>query len=265
MTATKWPVPGDRDRYTIGMALGIAVAMALCLCLPGLVVGIVGHVGLRWAAEAIRRRRGRRRVRAAYAAGADAWTADWRGPREELRNRVLSRPIPRWIFWPGTLVAGGALFPVPFAARQNAGAVAFLLGVAGTSFVAMLVWVVFRGGFQVRPDAFTLRVGTSVRFWVATLDGSPPLETPRVLLRCVYGRTVVWSSEREVTPGPDEFVECVFDVPPNIAGTSLHAAPFTRWELLVAGRTRWGRLVETFVVPVYGPAPYVPAVAGPQP
>ena len=53
------------------------------------------------------------------------------------------------------------------------------------------------------------------------------------------------------SPGPDEFVEVTFDIPADRPGTALHADAPVRWELLVSGRTRWGRLVETFVVPVY--------------
>lgn len=228
----------------LGTLRGLGAAVALAA-----VVGIVAGA-LRWS----------RRVRAAHAVrSGGGWEADWTGPRDGASSSFLRRKVPlapssavllmcvvfgsqaylRWLKSPDAACAGGALVAVTL----------------------LLCWSGFRGGPQVRFDRLPYLLGERAVFWVATTSGASRLEGAEVLLRCVHfpprePPLVLFTRHAalapEHPPGPDEFVAADLGVlPRDVPGTSLHGSHPVRWELLVAGRSRWGDVVEAFVVPVY--------------
>jgi hypothetical protein len=62
----------------------------------------------------------------------------------------------------------------------------------------------------------------------------------------------------DLLPGPEQFVEVTFDVPPDAAPTRLSDALPQYWALDVVGRTSAGRFAEAFLVPVYDRPPEAP-------
>jgi hypothetical protein len=272
----EWPSPQERREYSVrGMlaAAGTWFGIHLALKLGGFDLATVLAAALAiWLAVLLasfsRRAARQRRVEALSARGEATWPADWTGPRDALTSRMLRSSVPPWLYH-AALVLGVPLAMVSFGTGPWAGslpiAVAALVGSA-----LLASWLVFRGGVQLKLDAFPCLVGAPATFWLATTPGAPRLEGARVLLQCVacpdctacrkrthlvvlWSR--VWVAPAEGSPGPDEFVGVRFELPPYVLGTALHAKRPVRWELVVAGRTRWGPLVETFVVPVYAAPP----------
>ncbi len=136
----------------------------------------------------------------------------------------------------------------------------------GTAIVVGLAVAWFRGGVEVRWGGFPMRTGTRVRIHIAALAGGSSLRRFIAQLRCIESKWIaadLGSSARVVadlrsrTPrplssGPDEFVTVEFDVPASAPGTDLSRPGEERyWELVVLGTTAWGKIAETFVVPIY--------------
>lgn len=233
--------------------------MLACFGLAAVAVALTCVVGLR-------RKRRVRVVQEAIARGRPVWDADWRGGRATLGRSILSRRVPAQVHMIlVVLIAMAVSFLLDASPGVETWIAAFVLA---SLFVIPAAWLVFRGGAQLTFERFPYLLGTRATFFVATTTGSPRLEDASVLLRCVgpaydlEGRVVSnrfpvtkWSRVVELppdrSPGPDEFVDVTFDLPADRPGTTLHAEAPVRWELLVHGRTRWGKLTETFVVPVY--------------
>ncbi len=123
-----------------------------------------------------------------------------------------------------------------------------------------------QGGVEVRWPEFPIRTGTRARFHIATTAGGTSVPSLSVALRCVESRRGEGGRQSEAsilceipcatpTPlaaGPEEFVTVEFDTPADAPGTDLSRAGDERyWELVVLGTTAWGKIAETFVVPIY--------------
>jgi len=193
------------------------------------------------------------------------------GGADATRGRVLRTA---WARTPGergnaAMVAtfvGAAVLSLAIG-RSNSGV---LVGGAGVLFG--LLWIVrhvWLGGIEVRWEPGSIRSGCRAVFDVATTEGASRLVGARFLLRCVgpdrssvrrrpdpVGLRVrsLWQSEvcagEKEAPGPGEFMRVVFDVPEEALPTGSSAARPVVWELIVHGRSTWGRLTEVFVVPM---------------
>jgi hypothetical protein len=245
-----------------GLAAPRAGVLYALLLGPSAVWGGLWFLARWWRGRRLRRHS--RSIAKSVESATLSWEADWTLPRDVVAPRpLLARVLPRGYAWGFKLVVwictcvlltgwsgfvGAALLAAP---------VALALVIAG--------WLVARGAPQIRFAPFPAFVGTRVRLYVAMSAGSARLEDAAALLRCVEGTGlgvpgwIDWHAVSEVRPdacpGPDEFVEVAFDVPAGAPGTRLHADRPVWWELVVAGRTRWGPVVETFVVPVYAAPP----------
>lgn len=269
---SSWPEPGRvrsdlRSILVFWAVLGGIWALKAWGGLGGPGFPAVGGGALAVAALAVYA--GVRRRRARRAAEALPWDRDWEGPRDLLPSRPLLRRIPPAL-QTGGFVAGVTLVPVLDSLAGGGGTASFGCAAgAACGLGLLLAWVVFRGGAQVKLERFPYLVGERATFWIATTSGAPRLDEAEALLRCVgcptcdactrpRHQTTLWSDRwvapRDAFPGPDEFVGAAFDLPSALPGTSRHGDRRVRWELLVAGRSRWGLVMETFVVPVYAPA-----------
>lgn len=159
-----------------------------------------------------------------------------------------------WTWW-GFAWARGAAIP----------AYALWLGI-GVHLVAFLgvARLALQGGVDVRW-AEVPTAGRPATFHVAMT--TTRLDDASFLLRCVGPRAdlgrlrdglpdsgTLWAQELGPdparVPGPEEFVGVTFDLPEGAAGARLDAHPSVYWELLVRGRTLWGPVTESFLVPV---------------
>ena len=151
------------------------------------------------------------------------------------------------------------------AARDAASASVAVGGGIALACILVVVRVAWQGGVEVQWDPATLHPGATAVFHVGTTPGGARLVDARFLLRCVgpwvaderhreRGPRVRWESEVSAdaceAPGPDDFVRVTFDIPPGVPPSDLGGYPPTWWELIVRGRTLWGTVTESFLVPV---------------
>ena len=117
----------------------------------------------------------------------------------------------------------------------------------------------WQGGVEVRWVVETIATGRRAVLYIATPARGTRLLDARYLLRCVepvpgHTRAEVWSAERSSRdlgpPGPDEFVNVTFDLPASAPASLLGTMPPVYWELLVHGRSLWGDVTESFLLPV---------------
>ncbi|MCE9635297.1 MAG: hypothetical protein K8T90_06275 [Planctomycetes bacterium] len=199
--------------------------------------------------------------------GASLVDADWIGARDVVQNSFAARRLPMAVFTIYLMVVAGLITfgigQVMTAAAPRHTAV--LLSIPFVALALLLVWVHVRGGVQVRLDRFPYRPGERMRVFVATTPGAPHIDGAWVALRCIRREPrrglrrppldfVLWSRATSLAarPGPDEFIDVdLGEIPPHLPGTFLHAAASVRWEIRVEGRTQWGWIAETVVVPVY--------------
>ncbi len=207
----------------------------------------------------------RRETRRAADEGRPIWQTDRRwGPQGEVLapwQRTL--PGTRWL-----LFLAGNVAAIDFARRGFGPVSAVALAIPVTYVAVALFRAHQQGGLQVRWPSFPIRPGGRVVFHIATTPGGSRMTDTIVALRCHgplgtfdawdhYPMTVTYLPA-DRTPGPDEFVEVAFDIPADAPSNDLHAKRPTRWELVVAGDTPWGEIVEVLPVPVYrdgGPVP----------
>jgi hypothetical protein len=242
----------ERFTDTLTMVAGAGALMALL---------VAGGLARRWWTW--------RRVTARRRSAGALWEVDWTGSRGGATSRFLRRRMP--LLPSAGTIALAVVWSFHTQHRFFPGAGRTCAFCVLGAILVLLAWLAFRGGPQVKFDRFPYLLGEPAVFWIATTSGASRLERAEVLLRCVH---VPWREPplvlftrhavlpREHPPGPDEFVAADLGaLPREGAGTVIHAKEPVRWELLVAGRTRWGPLVETFVVPVYAPASVDGAVA----
>jgi hypothetical protein len=55
---------------------------------------------------------------------------------------------------------------------------------------------------------------------------------------------------RGAEPGPEEAVTVTFDLPSDLPDADLESRPPIVWELIIRGRTMWGAVTESFLVPI---------------
>lgn len=209
------------------------------------------------------------------------------GPRLRRLTRALLRPDPLPVVDGGPCLSSGpwsdpahpaefalllwaAFAPLMLVTRGGPPAPVALAVVASLPLsVLAVVWVRRRRrAVQVRFERWPLRPGERVRVYVATVAGGGRLDDAGVLFRCVdtapgwrwpWGvPDVVWARQVDLpadrAPGPDEFVEVDFRTLPADARATSPDGDRVHWELLVAGRTRWGAALARFRVPVAGDA-----------
>jgi hypothetical protein len=192
------------------------------------------------------------------------------GTEGETRSFWNRRADVPWILATFAVVLGGT---VAFGAKSSApiaSVVAAGMALAGFLWLVRHSWL---GGLEVRWESATLRPGGRAVFHVAATDGSSRLLDAAFRLRCV-GRddcipSTPWSPVRPVistlwsvdpasvdgaAPGPGEFARVEFDVPCEALPSRISPALSVGWELLVHGRSTWGRVVEVFDVPVVAAA-----------
>lgn len=256
----------------------LGVAAAVCIVGAAIAFGpddwglgviawlLLSIVGATWFV----RSRERRRVPAAA-----PWERDRKWPRGgEARGgieRGLSpwRWASLWIIIP-ILHAAGGLLVLGWGGVVSPGLfAAFAVSVVLVVFVVLLTRAWLQGGVELRWDDFPMRTGTRVRFHVATTTGGSSMPEFTATLRCVETRSGAFDIERPteivcsvpratngpLAAGPEEFVTVEFDIPADAPGTDLDRPGDERyWELVVLGTTAWGKIAESFVVPVYAVA-----------
>jgi hypothetical protein len=281
------PVPYlQRDRGSLDALVetfGWLPVAGMVLAASGLFSFVVGDeiagpagelwVGILWLAGAILwciylyRRFGRREPR-----GGPAWERD----RAWGRDAEVRSPWQRCSLRGVSFLAAWTLFSAWMVMRRNGVMSPSIYIAAGCGvFVAVAMtraWL--QGGVEVRWPEFPTRTGMRARFHVATTAGGTSVPVLSVALRCVASRRGEGGSQSEAsivselpcaTPGPlaagpDEFVTVEFDVPADAPGTDLSRRGDERyWELVVLGTTAWGKIAETFVVPIYAADADVPA------
>lgn len=221
-------------------------------------------IGLVTAAIAAPIARARYRRRRALGEGPQA---GWTGPRDAITCSFASSSVPGWVHLALGIAGGQSAGRIVWEAVED-GRWSTVAGLGSGVFVVaaggLVAQRVFRGSPQVKFDRFPYRTGERARFWIAMMPGSPRLEDGAALLRCVTGTEetdarLLWGNQHlfppDEGPGPDEFVAAEYDPPGDVPGTAAAGTPPVRWELVIGGRTRWGRVMEVFVVPVYAPEP----------
>lgn len=211
-------------------------------------------------AAALALRRMRRRPRCSES----PWTSDRAWRRGGDVRHAIAKELTPWMLALVVLQIHVAF--VVFGAFEPA---SFMPIAMSCGLLATVVWLArawFRGGVEVRWDEFPIRTGSRARFHVATVAGGPSMERTECLLRCVKTslipgdiaastrvlRDVPCATPGPLAAGPEEFVTVEFDVPASAPGTDLSRPGEERyWELVVLGTTAWGKIAETFVVPIY--------------
>jgi hypothetical protein len=263
----RWVLLGETGILASMTAVGLAGAYGARL-LPSqrwlpvwmVVIGIVSSVGFGAAMRAWNKARDHA---AAVMSGTAAPTAA--GALDGERRRVLDRGLAlgaRSFLGLALPAAAAALFVLALKGRDPAAFV--LAGALLLPALVVLVRVAWQGEVEVRWRPETLVPGRRATFFVGTPADGQRLRGASFVLRCVspptrrvpspHLPTVVWSETKvaaaDRAPGPDDFLEVTFDLPPDAPPSALDAATPTWWELLVRGRTSWGAVTESFLVPV---------------
>jgi hypothetical protein len=192
----------------------------------------------------------------------------WRAERRRPFGRsvgVMSQSAVRAVPLLGLAVWGSGILASSAATGVWLGAgLVLLLVLWATRYLA-------QGGLEVRWTTSTLAPGRRATFLVATTGGASRLLDAECLLRGVGPRDdldvlpdgahdsgALWSETIALddarAPGPDEFVEVAFDLPDDVPASALDAKPPVYWELVVRGRTLWGTVTESFLVPIHAAA-----------
>lgn len=265
------PMPLSAVLLNVGLTTlfqGALLAARAFGCEPLAVLGgmVVAAVVVPFVGRRVRRARDDA-VLETIRGGASFVDADWIGARDVVQNPFVARRLPMAVFTIYLMIAAG-LITFGFGLSMTAAAPRHLTVLLSIPFVALallLAWVHVRGGVQVRLERFPYRPGDRMRVFVATTPGAPHLDGAWVALRCIRrepGRGfrrlpsdfLLWSRATFLAarPGPDEFIDVdLGEIPAHLPGTFLHAPASVRWEIRVEGRTRWGWIAETVVVPVY--------------
>lgn len=239
--------------------LVVEVLARASLILASAAVGVVVAI---WVIVVVGSAKGRRRRTARAAAeGRPVWEhdRDWSPQGEVLTPWRRTRPGPAR--GGGLFMAAGAVAGVDFV-RTGLGPVSTTLAAIPVTYLAVALFRAHQqGGLQVRWPSFPIRPGGRTVFHIATTPGGSRLSDTIVALRChgPLGEFDAWNHypmtvaylPADRTPGPDEFVEVAFEIPADAPSNDLHAKRPTRWELVVAGDTPWGEIVEVITVPVY--------------
>lgn len=259
-----WPTP-QRDWRHRRVPLWFTVAIALYA--PAGFLGarlglwVLLPLGVAWLGLFVLRMHGRPERPAWARRGAPEPTAVRRGVlgrtiRPQPYFAVALSAVALWTSWGLALSNLAPVSPLSLWLGIGVHLVAFL----GVARLAL------QGGVDVRWEEVPTAGGPAT-FHVAMT--TTRLDDASFLLRCVGPRAdlgrlrdglpdsgTLWAQElgRDPArvPGPEEFVGVTFDLPEGAAGARLDAHPPVYWELLVRGRTLWGPVTESFLVPVRG-------------
>jgi hypothetical protein len=192
------------------------------------------------------------------------WERDRNWPRDRAVRTAFLRELEPGAIAVTLLLVVGALLMPQMGTFTSGHLVWISLAAAGVAAYLARDWLV--GGLQVRWDEFPMRTGTRVRLHVAMTAGGTSMSEFSASLRCVesapisedldsaarVAACVPCATPGPLAAGPDEFVTVEFDIPADAPGTDLSCRGDERyWELVVMGTTAWGRIAETFVVPIY--------------
>ena len=224
----------------------------------GVAVGVVGVIAGAIAVGRHRRRWSAIRTRVSAA-----------GVTRSVLRRTVGRHAP--LLGIAALVGGIAAL-----ASWKLGASPLVIATLSSGDAALVVWatrIVWQGGVAIQWRPETLFPGRRAAFLVETTPGGSRLTVCQVMLRCVVPcdphtpkyecptrLVVAWSgvSAPEHDPAPEEAVLVEFDVPRGLPSSG----PQAEWDLVVQGRTMWGVVRESFVVPIVDLPP--PPVAAPR-
>lgn len=206
------------------------------------------------------------------------WRARRAKPADDGASAIVrsawKRPVP-----PAASVAVVLLVAAGVVAWLNGrivGPTWLVASAVGAALVSAIVLRLWQGGIEIRWNAGVPATGGRAAFDVAMLAGGSTLTEAAYLLRCIEYETappgraspllrshtptkptvkravVLWADVRHglaVAPGPGESARVEFDIPAGLPGS----APGVAWEFVVRGDTLWGRLIESFIVPVRNP------------
>ncbi len=229
----------DRDADMIPWAVGLWLAVAVAgVCL-------------------VVRRFARRRL-----AAAAPWTNDRPWRRDGDVRRSLWSELP-----PTTILTVAVVAFVHLAVATTAPGTLYhyIVALLSIGIVVVILRAWLRGGVQVRWDAFPLRTGSRARFHIAVTAGGSSMSQFAARLRCIHPTyrpgdlgislnvlEVPCATSGTLAAGPEEFVTIEFDIPADAPGTDLSRRGEERyWALAIVGTTAWGKIAETFVVPIY--------------
>jgi hypothetical protein len=199
------------------------------------------------------------------------WLADnvWEPAGTSIRHAGARRRIRRREWLPLPLAVAALAFTIPFGSIFPEHLPYYVFGILG----AVVVWMIWMtasratlGRSHLAFARFPFHPGERVELTFGLDEGAASFEAVRYVLRRYEERPHGWqdlsvrchvtfetefSAEDGVLPGPENFVQLRFDVPPDAPGTFLSADWPSYWELEVAGETSRGPYRVMFLVPVY--------------